>query len=187
MPMNTASRRAHLAYGTARDVQGQHHAVAQGPPHRVRAHLQQRLVVRTAGRDQHVVDRVGQAREELGERPGIVGIERGDAPPPTLRDASSSRPIPPVRMTSAPSTRCSPGRREPDPTAAADTPPSARPVGVVEQDEEDHSFQREPCTARDLARRGWGSGRRPRARAVGGPLPLPARRRGGRSDPWPAS
>ena len=43
------------------------------------AHLEQRYVFRTAGRDQDVVDRVGQPVEELLYRRRVEGVEGGGA------------------------------------------------------------------------------------------------------------
>ena len=47
----------------------------EGAAHLVDVHVEQAPVVRAAGRDHHVVDRVGQAVEEPLERSRIVGVE----------------------------------------------------------------------------------------------------------------
>ena len=97
----------HLAAGVARDLESQHHVVAERLSHLIRVHLEQGPVTRASGSDQDVVDRIGQAVEELlrarlnrSRRRRPCSARRHRARPRFRRPGSR-----PVRTTSAPSAR----------------------------------------------------------------------------------
>ena len=87
----------------------------------VGVHLQQCAVARPTGGDQHVVDRPWQAVEEAGERLGVVGVKRGDAPCSDLpRRLLEPVPVSPGENHLGALGACPPGGLEPDPGAATD-------------------------------------------------------------------
>src|SRR5258708_3649144 len=67
--------RPHLADGVARDLERQHHVLAERLAHLGCLHLEQRPVARAAGRDHHVVDRCWQVLEESFPGSRVLGVE----------------------------------------------------------------------------------------------------------------
>src|SRR5258706_452594 len=65
--------RPHLADGVARDLERQHHVLADRLAHLGCLHLEQRSVARAAGRDHHMVDRCWQVLEESFQGSRVLG------------------------------------------------------------------------------------------------------------------
>ena len=98
-----------------------HQMIAERVTRLVPVHLEQRLVRRPAPGDQDVVDRCGQAGEELAQRRRVGRVERRGAGRADL----AGRLLEPVRMPGGqddvgPLGPCAPGRLQPDAGAAAD-------------------------------------------------------------------
>src|SRR4051794_12772768 len=72
------ARRPDSGDSGTRDLEDEQQAVAETAPRLLGRHLQRWPVVRTAGRDHHVVDRSGEVLEERLQEPRFADVERAD-------------------------------------------------------------------------------------------------------------
>jgi hypothetical protein len=110
-----------LGGGVARDLQPQHHVVADRLAHPGPVHLEQGPVVRSAGSNHHVVDRCWQVLEEPPQGCRIGGVEGRGA----LCANCESRLLEPVGIPAGEDdvstlSTGAPSRLEPDASGAAD-------------------------------------------------------------------